>query len=428
MVDLGRMGDDFQPGPRRGTNQTGVRLYNERLVLSLIRQHGSLPRANIARLTGLSPPAVSQIVGQLEADGLLLREAPRRGRIGQPSVPLTLNPDGALAFGVKIGRRSCDIVLMDFVGGIRRDLHLAYPFPSPEPVVEFVKEACEAMLAGLTEKERARIAGLGIATPFELWNWEKEVGATPGAMQGWRGFDLQGELARHFDFPVYLCNDATAGCAAEYLFGRAAKYPEFLYVFIAWFIGGGVVINGNLFPGRSGYAGSIGQMLVPVKQRKGGSEFRPLLHVASIYNLEQRLTAAGCDPASVSSDAGWATIPDDIVEAWIDQVAGGIAYALVSASALIDLQAAIIDGAMPPAFRTPIVARVREKFEALERTGLPPLAIIEGLLGYRARAIGGASLPLLAKFMRDREQLFRDPGDLSGAPIAGEAGDRTPSA
>jgi len=53
---------------------------------------------------------------------------------------------------------------------------------------------------------------------------------------------------------------ATAGCAAVHLFGQAARYPEFLYVFIAWFIGGGVVINGNLFPGRSGYAGSLGQI------------------------------------------------------------------------------------------------------------------------------------------------------------------------
>lgn len=411
MVDVARMGDDFQPELRRGTNQTGVRLYNERLVLSLIRQHGSLPKADLARLTGLSPPTVSQIVGQLEADGLLRREAPQRGRIGQPSVPLSLDPDGALAFGVKIGRRSCDIVLMDFVGAVRRELHLAYPYPSPGPVLDFIRGSCEAMLASLTERERTRIAGIGIATPFELWNWEREVGAAPGTMEGWRAFDLQGEVARLFDFPAYLCNDATAGAAAEYLFGRAAKHPEFLYIFIAWFIGGGIVINGNLFPGRSGYAGSIGQMLVPVTEADGRVAIRQLLHVASIYNLEQRLAAAGGDPRSVSDDAGWRTIPEAVMEGWMDEVARAIAYALVSAQSIVDFQAAIIDGAMPPLYRSRIVARVAEHFAAMERTGLPPLAVIEGEIGYRARAIGGASLPFLAKFMRDRELLFRDPGD-----------------
>src|SRR5215831_15116642 len=79
----------------RGTNQTGVRLYNERLALSLIRRHGSLPKAEIARLTGLSAQTVSTIIKQLEADGLVLREKPKRGRIGQPPVPISLDPDGA---------------------------------------------------------------------------------------------------------------------------------------------------------------------------------------------------------------------------------------------------------------------------------------------------------------------------------------------
>src|SRR3954469_3797156 len=95
-----RKGSD---GLSRGTNQSGVRLYNERLVLSLIRRHGSLPKADIARMTGLSPQTISIIMNQLEADGLLTRGHALRGRVGQPSVPYSLNPDGAYAFGLKIG-------------------------------------------------------------------------------------------------------------------------------------------------------------------------------------------------------------------------------------------------------------------------------------------------------------------------------------
>ena len=60
--------------------QNGVRLYNERLALSLIRKHGSLPKAEIARLTGLSAQTVSVIVRQLETDGLLIKETPQIGR------------------------------------------------------------------------------------------------------------------------------------------------------------------------------------------------------------------------------------------------------------------------------------------------------------------------------------------------------------
>ncbi len=417
-ADMDQTGGDSRPaGLRRGTNQTGVRLYNERLVLSLIRQHRALPKAEIARLTGLSPPTVSEIVRQLEADGLLRKEAPQRGRIGQPSVPLSLNPDGALSIGVKIGRRSCDIVLLDFVGGVRGDLHRTYPYPRPGAVVDFIAEGVDALIADLPAESRTRIAGLGIAAPSEIWNWEKEVGAPAGPMREWQAFDLQAAIAGLHDFPVYLCNDATAGCAAEYLFGQAAKHPEFLYIFIAWFIGGGVVINGNLFPGRSGYAGSLGQMLVPSTGADGRVSIQQLLHTASIYVLERRVRDAGDDPRPIWESADWLGVATHI-DGWIESVAEGIAYALVAVGSVIDFQAAIIDGAMPPDVRSRIVARVTEKFERLERTGLPPFAIVEGLIGYRARAIGGASLSFLAKFMRDRELLFREPEDARAGGVA----------
>src|SRR5215217_2162582 len=115
----------------RGTNQTGVRLYNERLVLSLIRRHGDLPKADIARMTGLSPQTISIITNALEADGLLLRGNPLRGKVGQPLVPYSLNPEGALSFGLKIGRRSVDLYLINFAGETLGLLHRTYPYPTP---------------------------------------------------------------------------------------------------------------------------------------------------------------------------------------------------------------------------------------------------------------------------------------------------------
>jgi predicted NBD/HSP70 family sugar kinase/biotin operon repressor len=409
--------EDRARGLRRGSKQTGVRLYNERLVLSLIRQRRALPKAEIARLTGLSSTTISEIVQQLEADGLLIKEEPRRGRIGQPPVPLSLNPNGALSLGVKIGRRRCDILLMDFVGGVLSEIHSPYLYPRPVAVVDFIKQGCEALIGDLPQDSRSRMAGIGIAAPFELWNWEKDFGPAAGNLQEWREFDLRAEVARIYDLPVYLCNDGTAGCAAEYIFGHASQYQEFLYVFVAWFIGGGLVLNGNLFPGRSGYAGSLGQMLVPTIGADGRATVRQLLDVASISVLERRVREAGGDPRPIWDEPDWAGV-SRYIDGWIEQVAEGIAYALVSAGSVVEFQAAIIDGAMPPDIRARIVARVKEKFDRLERTGLPEFAIVEGLIGYRARAIGGASLPLLAKFMRDRELLFHEPEDVRASNMA----------
>lgn len=414
-------GDGARPnGLRRGTNQSGVRLYNERLVLSLVRHHGALPRADIARLTGLSPPTVSTIMRVLKADGLVLEAAPSRGRVGQPSVPVALDPDGAYAIGVKVGRRSADILLVDFLNRIRSEVREAYAYPDSRELVAFIRNGIDALSARLPPAKRRRIAGVGIAMPFELWNWEEELGAPPGAMQGWRDFDLQGAVAGMSPYPVYLGNDATAACAAELFAGTAGTHPEFLHVFIAWFIGGGLVVNGNLFPGRNGYAGSLGQILVPDGDNDGRPVVRQLLHAGSVYVLDRMVRAAGGDPRLIhESPDDWGGL-EPVLGAWIDRVASALAYALVAAVSVVDLQAIVIDGIMPAGVRRRVVERVRERVGGLERRGLRPFAVVEGTVGARGPALGAASLPFLAKFMRDREVLFRDrdtPDAMDGQPL-----------
>ena len=59
-----------------GADQAGVRLYNERLILSLVRRYRQLSKIEVARLTGLSVQSTSAIMNRLQLDGLLRREAP----------------------------------------------------------------------------------------------------------------------------------------------------------------------------------------------------------------------------------------------------------------------------------------------------------------------------------------------------------------
>jgi len=173
-------------GNASGADQAGVRLYNERLLLSLVRRFGPLSKIEVARLTGLSVQSTSAIMNRLQADGLLRREAPLRGRVGQPTIPMSLDPEGAYSFGLKIGRRSSDLVLIDFSGAVRRRAHRTFAFPTPAMILDFVRTELPGLADALTDEQRGRIAGLGIASPFHLWAWEAEVGAPAGAMGGWR--------------------------------------------------------------------------------------------------------------------------------------------------------------------------------------------------------------------------------------------------
>ena len=97
---------------QKGSNQVAVRGYNERLVLRLIREHGSLTKAEATRATGLSPNATSVIFRSLENDGLLVRDEPIRGRIGQPSTPLRISPDAHHYVSLQVGRRSFELAVM----------------------------------------------------------------------------------------------------------------------------------------------------------------------------------------------------------------------------------------------------------------------------------------------------------------------------
>lgn len=387
-----------------GSNQTRVRVYNERLVLSLVRRHGHLSKADIARRSGLSAQTVSVIMRALEKDGLLIRGELMRGRVGQPSTPMMLNPDAAYSFGLKIGRRSAELVLMDFVGRIRTKVRKTFPYPMPEALLSFIVEGIAELEEQLSPAQRERITGLGIATPFELWSWAKEVGAPQAAMDRWRGFDLQGEVEQRVSHPVFLQNDATSACGAELVFGLGPHYPDFIYFFIGSFIGGGVVLNSSLFTGRTGWAGAVGPM--PVQGRNG--ETVQLLKIASIFVLENLLREHGFDPEPL-----WYS-PDDWIDfgepldIWIEDTAAALAQAIVASASVIDFSAAIIDGGFPPWVRQRIVAATRKAVSSLDLQGVILPEILEGAAGSAARSIGGASLPLFSRYLLDQNVLFKE--------------------
>ncbi|MGT2468017.1 ROK family transcriptional regulator [Mesorhizobium sp.] len=379
----------------RGTNQSGMRDHNERLVLSLVRQHGSLAKSDIARMTGLSAQTVSVIMRELEQDKLLVRQAPLRGKIGQPSIPMALNPEGAFFIGLKIGRRSAELVLIDFLGNVRAMLQHSYRYPAPRETVEFVTEGIKKMRGELTSAQDKRIAGLGIAMPFELWNWADTAGAPRDVMEEWRHRDIRADIQAQCEFPVYLQNDATSACGAELVFGQAGAARDFVYFYIGAFAGGGIVLNGRLYSGPKGNAGALGSMPVP------GPDGKPtqLIDVASIAMLEKALSAKGIDGSYLwTSPQEWGDIGAELDE-WIANASRALAYAIVAASSVIDFEAAVIDGWMPLDVRRRLVEAIRQAISDIDAEGLKLPFVREGTVGIHARALGGASLPLSERFL-----------------------------
>jgi predicted NBD/HSP70 family sugar kinase len=388
-----------------GANQAGVRLYNERLLLSLVRRFGPLSKIEVARLTGLSVQSTSATMNRLRSDGLLKREAPLRGRVGQPTIPMSIDPEGAYSFGLKIGRRRCDLALIDFRGAIRQRAHRAYAFPTPTMILDFVRDSLPSLASSLTALQKRRIAGLGVATPFQLWNWESEIAAPRGAMDAWRHFVGESELAAVCPYPTILCNDATAACAAEFFRSRLAlpRLPLFLHRRVPR---RRIVLDGALRPGRTGNAAALGS--IPIMKMSNGGVAPQLIACASIYQLERRLEAEGIDASSIwATPESWGEFGSQL-DSWIEDAAFALAYAAVAAISVIDFEAMVIDGAMPATVRERLTARTMQIFAGLDRRGLSDVDIVLGSIGPDAGSIGGAALPLIKQFARDREVLFKD--------------------
>lgn len=387
----------------RGSNQSGMRDHNERLVLSMVRQQGGLSKSDIARISGLSAQTVSVIMRALEQDGLLERGNPVRGRVGQPSVPMYLAPDGAFFFGLKIGRRSVDLTLVDFAGQVRASQRQIYRYPTPDAVVAFVRAAMPQMSQSLPAGLRGRISGLGVAMPFQLWSWVQFIGAPQSEMDAWRERDIQAELAAITGVPVYVQNDATSACGAELVFGTGDRPRDFLYIYFGYFIGGGLVLNNQLYLGRTGNAAGIGPMPVP----STNGEMRRLLASASLSKLAEAMDAAGETSAHLwEQHQNWHVSPA-VLNAWADEAALGLAWAALSAASLLEIEAVLIDGWMPQSIRADLTQRTQRALQNLDLSGITPPAIRQGTVGAEARALGAAAIPLSQRYLIDQNAAAR---------------------
>lgn len=388
----------------RGSNQMGLRQFNDRVVLQALRVHGTLAKADIARVTGLTAQTIGLITARLDEDQLLRREAPVRGRVGQPSVPLGLHPDGAFAIGIKIGRRSADWLLVDFTGQVRERLSMAYDFPDIAELLPAIKSNLNRLLRKLGPL-RDRVVGVGVAAPLQLGGWHRMLGLTHAQAQAWSGIDLATEVQRLTELPVSFAKDTSAACAAELLQGRGRDLRSFLYLFMDTFVGGALVLDSQLHRGLHGNAGAVASM--PLHTARGRELPPQLVTQASLWDLEQRYREHGLDPMAAydarALQPPWRTHSLE----WIAGAARALAQCVVSGMAFLDVEAVVMDGAVAPDLLRALCEQTHSALDAYDWQGLHRPRLELGSIGSDARALGGALLPLHACFAPDHDSFLK---------------------
>ena len=243
---------------------------------------------------------------------------------------------------------------------------------------------------------------MAVAMPFELWNWTEEFDAPKAQMDAWREFDIHEALSRLVPWEIMVENDGTAACRAEQVFGPHSNRQDWLYFFIGTFVGGGVVINGSVFPGRRKNSGGFGPMRVP--DQEGGNR---LVDHASLVVLEKSIAAAGGDPFAIYSRTGDWSEYEPMVSEWITRASENLVHAIVSSMSVLDFEAAIIDGALPAMVKQRLVSETRRKLNETDLQGVYMLDVEAGHIGREARTSSAAAAFISANYMIDQNTMHR---------------------
>jgi predicted NBD/HSP70 family sugar kinase len=162
-------------------------------------------------------------------------------------VPLSLNPDGAYSVGIKVGRRSMDVLLVDFTGAVRQRWTLDYASPTPTSCwPRSAPAGRDAPQAG--PRAWRLVQGVGIAAPMASAAGSSCWAAAPSWPRAGSGGPAR-RGGRPQRLPVLLMKDTAAACVAELVAGRGRSVKSFLYVFVDTFIGGGLVLDSHLRAG-----------------------------------------------------------------------------------------------------------------------------------------------------------------------------------
>lgn len=377
--------------------------YNERRVLQVIRRMGEASKAELARQTNLTNTAIGSIVSTLHRQHLLKISGKRHdGQRGQPATLYRLEPEGSFSIGVRVDRNCIQTILIDFEGTVLSRLSHESVLPRPETALKIILNNVNTLLSNLSEKQRRRLSGIGLAQPYNLDSWLTELSLPCEEFSHWKSFDLAEHIESATSIPVSSENDVTAASIAELFYGIGRDIDDFLYVFFGPALGGGIVIKGESVRGPMGNAGDIGLMPVPpstlrsAPQPKG--EWDILLNRASINTLVRHLKATGHEVGSFAQVDLLVNRQDRAVKEWMDDCVAALAPVIWSAVALLDSQAVVFGTDLTHAFIEQILPKLKQKLDSSAPEARTAPRLLSGSFGSDAEAMGAANLPFFYHF------------------------------
>lgn len=223
-------------------------------ILGLCINDGDFSIAELSKELNASIPTVTRLIGELIDDGFL-EDLGKTGTTGgrRPSI-YGLNQSAGYFVGTDIRRHHISIAITNFKGKLvdyKEDIH-------------FVLEGNEASLRKLAVLLRKHTTALGIPQEKILAygiNLTGRVNHETGySFSYFIGEDkpLSQVLEKELGAPVFVENDSRAMAYGEYICGEANNEKDMLFINLSWGLGMGIITDGKLSYGKSGFSGEIG--------------------------------------------------------------------------------------------------------------------------------------------------------------------------
>jgi glucokinase-like ROK family protein len=248
-------------GSPKGSAEYISRL-NKIKILGLIREYGTISRADIVKITALSAPTVSRIVkGLIEEEKLLSVIGMGDSSGGRPPVILKFNGDTSYVIGIDLGATTTRGVLSDLNGNFVEEIDI--PTRLSEGSKEIIEDVVVVIQKLANSKKKSvisRIFGVGIAVAGLVDLQNEVIVYSPDF--NWHNIDLIGALRDKITYPVIFDNVTRLMALGGLRFGNAKKSKNFICVNVGYGIGSGVIVNGEMLTGRDGFAGEFGHITI----------------------------------------------------------------------------------------------------------------------------------------------------------------------
>jgi predicted NBD/HSP70 family sugar kinase len=386
-----------------GTNLVYTKRYNLRIVHEVIRVHGPLSRADVARHTELSVQTVSNLVKELLALHLVQEGGRKSEGRGAPSTELTINPDGAYAVGLDLDRDHLTGVLVDLAGQVRQRMHLEVETPSATEVLDLMCSMVETMATrqGLRVED---LAGLGVGVPGPMHRDEAGSGylVNPKAFPGWHDIPLATWLRERLDMPVFLENNALAAAVGERWYGAGRQIGTFFYIYFGSGLGGGLIMSGQPYEGFTGNAGEIGYLPTVLTGEPAPSATEDAPHVGLHFNMPRlyaRLRRGGTVVGTLEELDQLVAQEHPGMLAWLDDAADHLTALVLAIEYVLDPEAICFGGRLSDRILGGLMDRVARLLPARRPRG--KVSVPRHFLataGVDAGALGVATLPIYEIF------------------------------